>query len=69
MHYGGVASVYDRNCAGDVPLKNVPNVGCLRSEPAGEVKRVVGKPYTSQMVVWFIWFVLFIWFNQTNQIC
>jgi hypothetical protein len=33
-----------------VPLENAPNVGCLGREPAGQVKRVVEKPYTSKMV-------------------
>jgi hypothetical protein len=42
-----VASVYYNNSAGDVLLENVSNVGCSRTEPAGEVKRVVGKPFTS----------------------
>ena len=42
-----VASVYYNNCACHVPLENVSYVGCSGSEPAGEVKRVVGKPFTS----------------------
>jgi hypothetical protein len=44
---GSVASAYYNNCAGDVPLKNVPNVECSGSEPGGEVKRVMAKPSLS----------------------
>ena len=49
IHRGSGASVYYNNCAGDVPGENVPNVGCSGSEPAGKVKRMVGKPFTSTM--------------------
>jgi hypothetical protein len=47
------------NCAGDVPLENVQNVGCSGKEPAGEVKRVVGEAVTSKMValVCFVYLV------------
>jgi hypothetical protein len=38
------------NYAGGVPLEDVSNVGCSGSEPAGEVKRMVGKPFTFKMV-------------------
>jgi hypothetical protein len=49
MYDGGVASVYDTTCAGDVPLANVPNIGSFGREQAGEVKRVVERPFTFKM--------------------
>jgi hypothetical protein len=33
-----------------VPLENAPNVECSGSEAGGEVKRMVGKPYTLKRV-------------------
>jgi hypothetical protein len=44
--WGGIVFVSYNSWAGDVPLDNVHSGVGSRSEPAGEVKKVVGKAFT-----------------------